>query len=204
MSAGSGASNLGYGNIMPNSNINSSYVNVTGGNYPGGFGSNETQAGFGLSGLSNNVCAANASVMGSGGSGSSGMWGGGRKKSKRNIAKMGKRFTRSIMKRTRRLGKTIKRTMKSVGKMTKKTLRSIGIKLGGRRRRKPRYNMRGGTYQQYGSNVPNTPTFAVGGPLSPSLSAMANPPIYQTLPTCTNCADSYNHYNDPATNSRAP
>ena len=34
----SGASNYGYGNVVPNSNVNPNYVNVTGSNYPGGFG----------------------------------------------------------------------------------------------------------------------------------------------------------------------
>ena len=41
MSAGSGASNLGYGNVAPLSNINGRYVNVDNSQYAGTFGSNE-------------------------------------------------------------------------------------------------------------------------------------------------------------------
>lgn len=206
--SGSGASNLGYGDIMPNSNVNSSYVNVTGGNYAGGFGSNETQAGFGLSGLSNNVCAANASCSSNVSASGPSMWGGRKKSSKcrLGIRRMSKRMTRSIMNRTRGVGKSLKRSVKWVGKRAKKSLRSIGIKLGGRRRRhhsthrhKRHHKMRGGTYQQYGSNIPNTPNYSLGGNLSPDLSALANPPTYHAF---NDCKDNYNHYNDPATNSQ--
>jgi hypothetical protein len=40
--------------------------------------------------------------------------------------------------------------------------------------------MRGG-YSQYASNVPNTPSYSTGGPLSPSLSALANPVPFKLL-----------------------
>ena len=32
-------------------------------------------------------------------------------------------------------------------------------------------------YHQYGSNIPNSPVFALGGTLTPALSGMANPPL---------------------------
>jgi hypothetical protein len=50
-----------------------------------------------------------------------------------------------------------------------------------------------GGYAQFQNNMPNTPSFSTGGPLSPSLSAMANPVPYQALSNCTNCVDNYNH-----------
>ena len=39
--SGSGASNLGYGNIYPSSDINGNYVNIDSSNWPGSFSSNE-------------------------------------------------------------------------------------------------------------------------------------------------------------------
>ena len=41
MSAGSGASNLGYSNITPFGNVNGQYVNLGSTNNPANFGSNE-------------------------------------------------------------------------------------------------------------------------------------------------------------------
>lgn len=68
MSAGSDASNLGYSKTFLNSNVNSNYANVYNSNWSGSFGSNEisgTPPGPlpGLSGIKNNVMAANASMM---------------------------------------------------------------------------------------------------------------------------------------------
>lgn len=62
--SGSGASNLGYGNIVPFSNVNSSYVNVSNSHYPGGFGSNQIPGLPGLAGAKFNVDAAAARVPG--------------------------------------------------------------------------------------------------------------------------------------------
>ena len=53
---------------IPLHNINSSLVNVTNSNDPQGFGSNETNRQWGLSGVSNNAEAAAASALQSGGS----------------------------------------------------------------------------------------------------------------------------------------
>ena len=64
MSAGSGASNLGYSKIAPLSNINGSYVNVDSSNWPGRFGSNEISGSppgifpQGLAGAKSNIDAA--------------------------------------------------------------------------------------------------------------------------------------------------
>jgi hypothetical protein len=57
------------------------------------------------------------------------------------------------------------------------------------RRRKSTKRQRGG-YAQYMSNVPYTPSYSTGGPLSANNSALANPVPYQ--PT-NNCVDNYNY-----------
>ena len=64
MSAGSGASNLGYGEITPLSNVNGNYVNVHNTNNPISFGSNEIPGLPGLSGSKSNIDAAAGIVPG--------------------------------------------------------------------------------------------------------------------------------------------
>ena len=54
--------------------------------------------------------------------------------------------------------------------------------------------MQKGGYGQYQNNVPMTQTFATGGNLSPSLSALANPVPYQVLSNTGQCPDNYNHF----------
>ena len=163
----------------PLSNIDPKYVNVTNSDDPRGFGSNETNRQWGLSGISNNAQAAAASAL----------KGGARSKTLRrkikNIAnkykkmKGGKSRKMTLGSIKRRLAKIIK-----LGKSkrhhyrSKKTMRRKGTK-----------RQRGG-YSQYMSNVPYTPSYSTGGQLSPSLSALANPVPYQ--PT-NNCVDNYNY-----------
>lgn len=70
MSAGSAASNFGYSNIVPLSNINGRYVNVDNSHSPATFGSNQlsgTPPGPlpGLAGTKNNVDAAASIYPGS-------------------------------------------------------------------------------------------------------------------------------------------
>uniref|UniRef100_A0A6C0H5J8 Uncharacterized protein n=1 Tax=viral metagenome TaxID=1070528 RepID=A0A6C0H5J8_9ZZZZ len=51
-----------------------------------------------------------------------------------------------------------------------------------------------GGYSQYQNNLPLTPTYALSAKyISPSMSALANPPIYTRLSNCTNCVDNYNY-----------
>jgi len=54
--------------------------------------------------------------------------------------------------------------------------------------------MKGG-YYQYGSNIPNTPSYSVAGStLSPSMVGLANPPPIHSLKpvgTVGNCCDNY-------------
>ena len=64
MSAGSGASNLGYSNIVPLSNINGAYVNVDSSQSPTIFGSNEIPGLPGLAGTKSNIDAAAGRVPG--------------------------------------------------------------------------------------------------------------------------------------------
>ena len=169
------ASNLGYGGIYPNSNVNPAVVNVDGSTYAGGFGSNEIpSSSHSMRGASNNVEA------------SSGNWTGGgsrrRLRRRNNISKlyrMKKSMRRSSSRRRRRS------TYRRSGPRRIKS-RRYGRKSIRRMRRQ-----RGGEYAQFDSNVPYTPGYSLGGPLPPNLSALANPPIYHQY---NNCKDNYNHY----------
>ena len=171
----SSASNLGYGGIYPNSNVNPAFVNVDGSTYAGGFGSNEIPAStHSMRGASNNAVAASGNWTG----------GGSRRRIRRrnNISKlyrMKKSMRRSSSRRRRS-------TYRRSGGRRIKSYRRYGRKPVRRTRRQ-----RGGEYMQFDSNVPYTPGYSLGGPLSPSLSALANPPIYHQY---NNCKDNYNHY----------
>jgi hypothetical protein len=106
MSAGSGASNLGYGNVAPLSNINGGYVNVDNSQYAGRFGSNEisgTPPGPlpGLAGTKSNIDAAAGIYPGTR------LFNGGAKKLKRKIKNITKQYKR--MKAGSRKIKSIKR-----------------------------------------------------------------------------------------------
>ena len=192
MSAGSDASNIGYGNAFPFSNINKNFVNVDSNNNPRGFGSNEIPGLPGLSGAKNNVDAAKSYVPGiclfKGGSGG--------KKLKHRINKISRKYKMKSKKQRRTLKNRLKR------KFTKTKRRS-----GKKRGRKTR--MRGGNhtapipfsgisyppgYHQFQNNSPITPTFSVGANLSANNSALANPPPIKLLTNCTNCVDNYDHY----------
>ena len=54
-----------------------------------------------------------------------------------------------------------------------------------------RYNMTGG-HSQYMNNMPSTPNMSTGGPLSPSMSALANPVPFQRMFN-TDSTDNLNH-----------
>jgi hypothetical protein len=179
---------LGYGKIYPNSNVNSHVVNIGNTHNPRSFGSNEIPGQNGLPGLSgakNNVDAANSCVSGlcfqKGG------------------ARILKRKIKNITKRYKSMGK---RGMKSrKNRLTKMNRRKGTMRKRTTRRRK---SQRGGWfsnhtpfpagYSQYQNNLPNTPTFSVGGKLSSQDLGLANPPPIQKLSNDANCADNYNHY----------
>jgi len=191
MSSGSGASNLGYGNINPYNT--SSYVNGTNSNYSGSFSSNEipgTPPGPlpGLAGAKSNIDAAIGRVPGI-------CMNGGAKKIKRKI--------KNITKYYKRMRAGSKKLNSVKNKLRRRALsRKISRqKSGGKRNRKySRRHQRGG-YAQYQNNLPMTGVFSVGTPnLPPNLSALANPPPITRLSNCVNCVDNYNHY----TNSGFP
>ena len=172
----SSASNLGYGGIYPNSNVNPAFVNVDGSTYAGGFGSNEIpSSSHSMRGASNNVAA------------TSGNWTGGRSR---------RRFRRrNNISKLYRMKKSMRRRRSS-----SRRGRSNYKRVGGRRIKSRRYGrkpvrrtrrQRGGEYAQFDSNVPYTPGYSLGGQLPASLSALANPPTYHPY---NNCKDNYNHY----------
>ena len=183
MSAGSGASNLGYGNINP---YNSSpYVNGASSNYSGSFSSNEIPGLPGLAGSKSNIDAAAGVVPGICN------FKGGAKKLKRKIKNITKHYKK--MKAGSRKMKSFKSRLRR--RMTsRKASRSLARGLVGGRRSRRRHRQRGG-YSQYQNNMPMTQTYQVAGIDIPSgLLALANPPPVTVLPNCVNCVDNYNHY----------
>ena len=198
MSAGSGASILGYGNTSPFSNINGGFVNPDSSNWPGTFGSNEIQGKPpgplpGLAGTQNNVDAA-AGIY----PGSSIIYKGGAKKLKRKIKNITKHYK---MKGGSRRRNSLKNKLKS------NYSRSLA-RVGGRRTKHRRCGRRHsrsqrGGYAQYQNNLPMTPSYQVAGVNSPaSQLALANPPPFSVLPNCVNCVDNYNHYTNTGFPSR--
>ena len=191
----SGASNYGYGNIVPNSNVNPNYVNVTGSNYPGGFGSDIIpKSSHSCQSPPNNIVAASGTWTGNGG--------------RKNIHKVYKKMKvakrKSVqskkLRKFRKSGKRktrVKKTRKSTGKRRIKTRKSLKVRKGKKKGKKSfklkkKHLMRGGTYTQYQSNVPYTPGYAVAGVnVAPNMSATANPPPIEIY---NNCKDNYNHY----------
>jgi hypothetical protein len=191
MSAGSGASNLGYGNVAPLSNVNGSYVNVDNSQYAGRFGSNEIPGLPGLTGAKSNVDAAASNVPGIC------LFKGGAKKLKSKIKNITKYYKR--MKAGSRKIKSIKRRLRSRA-MSRKLARSFA---GGRRRHSRRHRRQRGGYSQYQNNMPMTPSYQVAGiQLSPSESALANPAPITRLSNDTSCVDNYNHYTNMGFPSR--
>ena len=194
MSAGSGASNLGYGNIAPLSNINGSYVNVDNSQYAGRFSSNEipgTPPGPlpGLAGAKSNIDAAAGIVPGIC------LFKGGSKKLKRKIKNITKHYKR--MKAGSRKIKSIKNRLRKrassrhfARSLAGGKRRNYSRKLAGGKRRRQR-----GGYAQYQNNMPMTPTYQVAGINLPSSElALANPPPITTLCNTTSCIDNYNHF----------
>jgi hypothetical protein len=187
--SGSGASNLGYGNIAPLSNINGSYVNVDNSQYAGRFSSNEipgTPPGPlpGLAGAKLNIDAAAGRVPGI-------CMNGGAKKIKRKIKNITKHYKR--MKAGSKKIRSLRHRLRS-----RASSRSLTSQLAGRRRTRRhtrRHRKQRGGYAQYMNNMPNTPSYQVAGiNLPANLSALANPAPYVKLSNETSCIDNYNHY----------
>ena len=180
MSAGSNASNVGYGNISPFSNINGRYVNVDNSHSPGTFGSNEipgTPPGPlpGLAGTKDNVLAAAGKAPGIC------LFKGGAKKLKKKIKNITKMYK-----------------MKGGSKKRRSLKRKIKSKYTRRHRRRHSRKQRGG-YAQYQNNQPLTPSYSLGGNLTAGNSALANPPPYTRF---SNCVDNYSRYTNTGFPSR--
>ena len=191
MSAGSGASNLGYGNINPYNT--SPYVNGTSSNYSGSFSSNEIPGLPGLAGSKSNIDAAAGVVPGICN------FKGGAKKLKRKIKNITKHYKK--MKVGSRKMKSLKHRLRT-RMVSRKVSRSFA---GGRKTRHRRHRRRSqkGGYSQYQNNMPMTQTYQVAGVTLPaSQLALANPPPVTALPNCTNCVDNYNHYTNSGFPSR--
>ena len=193
MSAGSGASNLGYGNIIPNSNINGRFVNPDNSHNPGPFGSNQIPGLPGLAGAKNNVDAALGYVPGI-------CFKGGSKHFKTKIKKISNKYKMKSKKFTKRMKSRIRSAFLRSSKIHEKTRgrrRSRSMfagKRSTRSRRRSRSRTQRGGYSQYQNNFPMTPSYSVGGVLTPGEVGLANPPPYSVLPNCTNCVDNYNHF----------
>jgi len=185
MSVGSGASNIGYGNIAPYSNINGGYVNIDSSNSPGNFASNQISGRPpgplpGLVGTKNNVDAAAAKYPGS-----SILFKGGSKLLKKKIKNITKQYKMKSIKRKNSIKNKIKN--KYLSKRSGKVFRK-------KTRRNFKRSQRGG-YSQYQNNEPITPSYSVAGLNIPSnLLSLANPPPITKLSNCVNCVDNYNHY----------
>jgi hypothetical protein len=179
MSAGSGASNLGYGHINPYNN--SPHVNGTSSNYSGSFSSNEIPGLPGLAGAKLNTDAASGKVPGIC------MKRGGTKRLKRKIKNITKQYKR-MKKGSSRL-KSLKKRLIS---------RTLSRQFAGKRRtrsRRSRSRRQRGGYAQYMNNMPNTPSYQVAGiNLSPDSSMLATPGPQVKLDNCVNCVDNYNRY----------
>ena len=174
--AGSGASNSGWANVFPNSNVDPHYVNVTNSHDPAMFSSNDTLSNIQYHGVSNDVAAANASAYNNSTIGHSG--GSNKKKisSKyRRMHKMKSCRMKSRKMKNHRTRKSKRSLMKRLGGKRR------SMKWGGKRKSHKRKHMRGAQpapYQSFGSDTTRDfySGYSVGGVhLSPNLSALANP-----------------------------
>jgi hypothetical protein len=182
--SGSGASNLGYGNIVPFSNVNGQYVNVGSTNNPANFGSNEVAGLPGLAGAKSNIDAAAGKVPGI-----CLFKGGALKRKIKNITKHYKK-----MKAGSRKVKSFKRKIRS-----RMVSRRLARKFAGGRkmartvgRSRSRSRRQRGGYSQYQNNQPFSLSYSLGGVLPASQLALANPPPISSV--TNNAIDNYNHY----------
>ena len=186
--SGSGASNLGYGQITPLSNINGQLVNVHNTNNPANFSSNEIPGLPGLAGAKSNIDAAAGIVPGIC------LLKGGAKKLKRKIKNITRKY-KKMGKNGRKL-KSVKNTVKNL-MSSRSAMRSFAggrRKKRGTRRRTRRVRRQRGGYAQYQNNQPFDNSYSVGGVLSASDSALANPAPINTV--TNNAIDNYNHYSN--------
>lgn len=192
--SGSGASNLGYGNIPPFSNYNGNYVNVDNSHSSALFGSNVIPGPPGLSGAKYNVDAAAGVVPGIC------LFKGGAKKLKTKIKNITKGYKK--MKAGSRKSRSLKQRLraKMLSRRSARGRMFAGSSRKTRQRRRSRAQ-RGG-YGQYQNNLPMTQSFSVGGVLPASMSALANPPPIQVLSNDVSCVDNYSRFTNAGFPSR--
>jgi len=181
----------------PLSGVNGAYVNVTNSNYPGGFGSNETNLKYGLPSAATGPLGARASALV-----------GGKNKNKNNyyksftntntnINRNRNRMKRGITKRGRGRGrgggKSLHRTQRRTGGFLLRDSGKTKKNIGGRRRGSGKL-AGGGQYHQYAGQIANTPSYSVGGfnTVNSKNIGMANPPPIRHHSSNTNCVDFYN------------
>ena len=147
------------------------------------FFSNKNTTSYGLYKPINNIAAANSQVSCQGG--------GSRKKYKVLMAKSNKKINKKKIKNISNMYR-----MKS-RRHTKRMKRLLRSRANRRRRGTRRHRVqRGGTYQQFGSNIASSPGYTLNTNVP---SALANP---MPIKSYNNCGDT-NHYNNSATNSNA-
>jgi hypothetical protein len=152
-----------------------------------GFFSDNTISRYGLPAASNNVDAAAGKVSCQNGGASRGA------SRKILMAKSHKKINKRKIKNISNMYK-----MKS-RRHTKRMKRMLRSRASRRRRGTRRYisrKQRGGMYQQYGSNIANSPGYTLNTNVP---SALANP---MPIKSINDCGD-VNHFNNPATNSNA-
>ena len=177
MSAGSAASNLGYGNTTPYNM--SSLVNGTSSNNPANFSSNEIPGLPGLAGAKSNVDAAAGIVPGICN------FKGGAKRLKTKIKNITKRYKMKGGKKSRRLLKS---------KVRSRFCRSRKC-----RKNRKTYRMKGG-YSQYQNNQPFNIGYSVGGvDLAAKDSALATP---GPIKAYNDVVDNYDHYTNKGFSSQ--
>ena len=186
MSAGSGASNFGYGNVNPYNT--SPFVNGSSSSYAGSFSSNEipgTPPGPlpGLAGAKSNIDAAAGVVPVI-------CMSGGAKRLKNKIKNITKRYKMKGGKKSRR---SLRKKLRS-----RALSRSLALS-GGRKRRGTRRRIMKGGYSQYQNNQPFSMGYSVGGVLGASESALANP---GPIKPYNSAIDNYNHYTNGGFPSR--
>ena len=192
--SGSGASNLGYGNMTPF--YKSSFINSDNSHSPASFSSNEIPGLPGLAGAKNNVDAAAGIVPGI-----CNNLKGGAKNLRKKIKNITKKYKK--MKSGSRKLKSLKHKLKS--RMASRSLAKAFA--GGRKTRYKKKNhtnkgkrrQRGG-YSQYQNNQPFSLSYSVGGILPANELGLANPPPISSINN--NAIDNYSKYTNAGSPSR--
>lgn len=190
--SGSGASNLGYGNIPPFSNYNGNFVNVDNSHSSALFGSNVIPGPPGLSGAKYNVDAAAGIVPGIC------LFKGGAKKLKSKIKNITKGYKK--MKAGGRKSRSLKQRLRAKMR-TRRVARGRTFAGARKSRQRRRSRAQRGGYSQYQNNLPLAQTYQVAGiNLPASQSALANPPPIEVVNG--NCIDNYSRFTNTGFPSR--